>query len=356
MGRQEGPVAASLPVVQLHNADRTRAQVPMKIVVTGAAGFIGSHLCERLVRDGHEVVGIDNFDDFLYPAQDKRRCAQELVAATIGADFRLLRADICDGAAMAELIAPPVDLVCHFAALAGVRPSLRAPEKYMRTNVEGTSIVLESCRRADIKKVIFASSSSVYGTRTGEEAFLESDPCLLQASPYAASKRSGELLCGTYHELYGLGISCLRFFTVFGPRQRPDMAIHRFLQAVARGQPITLFGDGRSRRDYTYIDDIVDGVVGAIDTIREGSFNVFNLGGSTTTELRELVSLIEDTVGRKAVLDRIADQPGDVPLTFADIRAAQSAFGYQPRVGLRDGLKRHYEYYLSHAKPAAALH
>ena len=354
MGRPKGPVAASLQFVQLHNGDRTSARVPMKIVVTGAAGFIGSHLCERLVRDGHEVVGIDSFDDYLYPAQDKRRYAQELVAATVGANFRLLRADICDGLAMAELIAKPVDLVCHLAALAGVRPSLRAPEKYMRTNVEGTSIVLESCRRANIKKIVFASSSSVYGVRTSEDAFLESDPCLLQASPYAASKRSGELLCGTYRELYGLGVSCLRFFTVFGPRQRPDMAIHRFLQAIATGQPITLFGDGRSRRDYTYIDDIVDGIVGAIDTVHEGDFDVFNLGGSTTTELRELVALIEDIVGRKAVLDRVAEQPGDVPLTLADIRSATSAFGYQPKVSLRDGLKRHYEYYLAHAGPATA--
>ena len=317
----------------------------MKIVVTGAAGFIGSHLCERLVGDGHEVVGLDSFDDFLYPAHDKHRNAEELIAATSGTGLRLMDMNICDGPALATVIDPSVEVVCHLAALAGVRPSLRAPEKYMRTNVEGTTMVLEACRRAHVTRLVFASSSSVYGARSTPKAFEESDPCVLQESPYAASKRSGELLCATYRELYGLGVSCLRFFTVFGPRQRPDMAIHRFLHAILVGQPITLFGDGSSRRDYTYVDDIVDGITGAIAHVREGHFEVFNLGGSATTELRELVAVIEDIVGRKAIVDRVAEQPGDVPLTFADIRRAREAFGYEPAITLREGLERQYRHY-----------
>lgn len=322
----------------------------MKIVVTGAAGFIGSHTCERLVAMGHEVVGVDSFDGYLYPAEAKRRTAADISKSLKGQPYRLVEADICDEEAMAEVLDDSVGVLCHLAALAGVRPSLAAPRKYIRTNLDGTVALYERCRTVGIDRIVFASSSSVYGARklgdpSDLQAFRESDPCLTPASPYAATKRSGELLSSTYRDLYGLGISCLRFFTVYGPRQRPDMAMHKFTKAIVNGTPITLFGDGASRRDYTYIDDIVGGVVTAIERVQRDKFSIYNLGGTVTTALSEMVSIIEDIVGKSALIERLPDQPGDVPLTFANIDLARRELGYEPKTDVRAGLERFWDWY-----------
>src|SRR6185295_6751228 len=276
----------------------------MHIIVTGAAGFIGSHTCERLVAAGHRVTGIDAFDGYLYPAEVKRRNAAEL--ARLSTDrFQLITADICDPAAMAAAITGDVDVVCHLAALAGVRPSLAEPLRYLRTNIEGTGVIIERMRALGKQRLVFASSSSVYGAKRGENvaAFREDDPCLTPASPYAATKRMNELQLSAYRDLFGLGVHALRFFTVYGPRQRPDMAIPKFAGAIARGAPITLFGDGTSRRDYTYIDDIVSGTVAAIEGVAPGRYEIINLGGTHTISLRELVELLERVIGKPALID-----------------------------------------------------
>lgn len=318
----------------------------MDIVVTGAAGFIGSHTCERLVAEGHRVTGVDAFDGYLYPAEVKRRNAAAL--ARLPADrFSLVEADIRDRAAMARAIPPGTDAVCHLAALAGVRPSLAEPLRYLQTNIEGTGVILEQLRQAGVRRLVFASSSSVYGARPGADlrqvaAFREDEPCLTPASPYAATKRMNELQLSTYRDLYGIGVSALRFFTVYGPRQRPDMAIARFVDAIGRGRPITLFGDGSSRRDYTYIDDIVAGVTAAIARVEPGQFELYNLGGSGTISLSELVAIIERVVGRAAVVERQPDQPGDVPVTCADVARARAALGYEPTTRPEEGIARYW--------------
>jgi UDP-glucuronate 4-epimerase len=305
-----------------------------RILVTGAAGFIGSHLAERLVADGHEITGLDAFDTTLYDAARKER---NLAGLLDGPRFRLQRGDLLDAALLGDL-ARGHDLVVHLAAIAGVRPSLLQPARYARTNVEGTINVLEACRAAGISRVVFASSSSVYGARGAVEAFREDDPCLTPASPYAATKRAGELVCSTYRDLYGLGISCLRFFTVYGPRQRGDMAIHKFTRAIAAGKPVTLFGE--TARDYTYIDDIIDGVVAACRGVAPGAFAIYNLGGTRTTGLGALVELIGDALGKKPAIVHGEPQPGDVPITWADVSRAAADLGYAPKVPLSVGLAR----------------
>jgi UDP-glucuronate 4-epimerase len=314
----------------------------MKIVVTGAAGFIGSHTCERLVARGHDVVGIDAFDSYLYPADVKRANAAELAKLT---GFRLIEADIRDEQRVAEAIARDTDVVCHLAALAGVRPSLAQPLRYLRTNIEGTGVIVERMRTLELKRLVFASSSSVYGARPqAGEGFREDDPCLRPASPYAATKRMNELQLSTYRDLFGLGVIALRFFTAYGPRQRPDMAIHKFTRAIARGEPITMFGDGSSRRDYTFIDDIVSGTVSAIERVEPAMYELVNLGGTATTSLRNLISLVARVVGREPVIESLPDQPGDVPLTFANIDKARALLGYAPHTRIEDGVARFWEW------------
>ncbi|HEU0030797.1 MAG TPA: NAD-dependent epimerase/dehydratase family protein [Kofleriaceae bacterium] len=306
----------------------------MHVVVTGAAGFIGSHTCERLVARGHRVTGIDAFDGYLYPAEIKRGNARAL--AKLPADqFRLVEADICDAGAIERAITPDVDVVCHLAALAGVRPSLAQPLRYLRTNIEGTGVIVERMRALGLQKLVFASSSSVYGAKHGSDlrevaAFREDDPCLTPASPYAATKRMNELQLSAYRDLWGLGVFAVRYFTVYGPRQRPDMAIAKFTQAIAAGTPITLFGDGSSRRDYTFVDDIVSGTVAAIERIEPGRYELINLGGTKTISLAELVAIIERVVGKQAIIDRQPDQPGDVPVTYANIDKARAVLDYAP--------------------------
>lgn len=312
----------------------------MHVVVTGAAGFIGSHTCERLVARGHRVTGLDSFDDYLYPAQVKRANAAELVGLE---RCTLVEGNFCDPATVARVIDDSVDVVCHLGALAGVRPSLAEPLRYLRTNIEGTGVVAERMRALGKTRLVFASSSSVYGAKPGStEAFREDDPCLRPASPYAATKRMNELQLSTYRDLFGLGVYALRFFTVYGPRQRPDMAISKFTAAIAAGRPITLYGDGESRRDYTFIDDIVTGTVAAIERVTPGAYEIFNLGGTQTISLVELVRTIERVVGKQATIDWQPDQPGDVPITFANVERARVALGYQPTTAPDAGIARYW--------------
>ena len=309
---------------------------PLHVLVTGAAGFIGSHLCERLVADGHRVTGVDNFDPFYDPAVKRGN-----LASLAGSErFRLVEADILDEPAMVAA-AGGVDAVVHLAALAGVRPSVEHPVAYARVNAGGTAAVLEAARRQGVRAFVFGSSSSVYGD-AATVPFRESDPAAAPISPYAASKRAGELLCHSHAHLYGMGTVCLRFFTVYGPRQRPDLAIHKFARLMEAGEEVPIFGDGSTERDYTYIDEIIDGVSAAIGyaLAHPGSFEVINLGESQTTTLAELVGLLAGALGVEPRLRRLPPQPGDVVRTFADVSRARSLLGYQPRTTMEEGIRR----------------
>ena len=307
-----------------------------RILVTGGAGFIGSHLVEKLLGRGDEVVVVDNFNDFYDPAI-KRQNAGELSGAEI------VEADIRDGGAVAELFAKnKFDVVVHLAAMAGVRPSLLDPLHYQDVNIRGTLILLEEIRKSEGTRFVFASSSSVYGANE-KVPFTEQDDIHCPVSPYAATKRAGELHCFTHHHLYGIPTTCLRFFTVYGPRQRPEMAIHKFVRHTLEGQPIPFFGDGSTRRDYTFVDDIVDGVVRSIDSC-EG-YEIYNLGESETTSLSELVGMIGEACGREPVLDRQPMQPGDVIVTYADVSKAKAKLGYKPSTSVRDGIERFVAWY-----------
>ena len=320
----------------------------MRVLLTGAAGFIGSHLAERLLADGHEVTGFDSFYSFLYDAATKER---NVAALTGRPGFRLVRADLLDARLLRELCRGK-DLVVHLAALAGVRPSIADPPRYARTNVEGTLNLFEACRSAGVHRVVFASSSSVYGARDAAAVpFREADPCISPASPYAATKRAGELLASTYRDLFGIGITSLRFFTVYGPRQRPEMAIHKFTRALAAGQPVTLFGDGTTARDYTFIDDIIDGTAAACARVAPGELAVYNLGGSRTTTLSRLVELIAGALGVTPRIDWQPEQPGDVPITFADVSRAARELGYAPKVPIEAGITRFVDWF--RAQPGA---
>ena len=311
----------------------------MKVLLTGGAGFIGSHVAERLLGNGHEVVCLDNFNDFYDPAIKKKNI--EPAMATAG--YTLVTGDILDRDLLDRLFEDGgrFDAVAHLAAYAGVRPSIERPEIYQRVNIEGTLNLLERCRIYEVDKLVFASSSSVYGGRT-EVPFRETDDVMRPISPYAASKVAGEALCHTYHELFGLAVHVLRFFTVYGPRQRPEMAIHLFATHLRRGEPIKLYGDGRSSRDYTYIDDITRGVVASIE--RCAGFEVLNLGGSRTTSLGRLVELLAERLGVDPEIEREPDQPGDVPITYADVTRARQVLGYAPEVEIETGLDRFCEW------------
>jgi UDP-glucuronate 4-epimerase len=310
----------------------------MRVLVTGAAGFIGSHLSERLVARGDEVVGLDNFDPF-YPRAVKERNVAGLLA---GPRFALVEGDLRQPADLERVFgrARP-DAVVHLAALAGVQPSLADPARYADVNVLGTVRVTEAARAHGVRRFVFASSSSVYG-RDSQPPFKESDPCLQPVSPYASTKRAGELGLFTAHHLYGLDVTCLRFFTVYGPRQRPDLAIHKFARLILAGKPITLFGDGNTSRDYTWIDDIIDGVVASIDEQGRGApqFRIYNLGGSRTTTLKRLVELISGALGKEPIIEWKPEQPGDMKHTHADVSFVVKAIGYAPRVPIEEGIAR----------------
>lgn len=308
------------------------------VLVTGAAGFIGSHLSEALLTRSQRVVGLDNFDSFYDPAV-KRRNISELLGHP---DFNLIEGDIRDAAAVDRAIASGVDAIIHLAARAGVRPSIEDPILYQDVNLHGTNVLLEAARKANVRRFIFGSSSSVYGNND-KVPFAESDPVDHPISPYASTKRSGELLCHTYHHLFGMDISCLRFFTVYGPRQRPDLAIHKFTRLIDAGKPIPVFGDGSMKRDHTYIDDILAGILAALD--RAGGYHIYNLGESRPVSLSDLIAAIERALGMKAIIDRQPLQPGDVHQTFADVTLASRDLGYEPRTHLDDGLKQFVEWY-----------
>ena len=304
----------------------------MRVLVTGGAGFIGSHLCERLLSKGHRVVCLDSFNDFYDPA-----IKRENVRQALGHDnYELVEGDILDRELLDGLFEKnDFDAVAHLAAYAGVRPSIENPRLYQSVNMDGTLNLLECCRTRKVSKFVFASSSSVYGGRT-EVPFKETDPVARAVSPYASTKAAGEIMTFTYHHLFGINVHALRFFTVFGPRQRPEMAIHLFASRMLTGEKIKVFGDGESSRDYTFITDIIDGVEASIE--RCSGYEVINLGGSATTTLSDLVRMISTKLNVEPVIERLPDQPGDVPITYADVAKAKDLLGYAPKVGIEEGI------------------
>jgi UDP-glucuronate 4-epimerase len=312
----------------------------MRVLVTGGAGFIGSHLVEKLVAAGHEVVIVDDFNDF-YDPQIKRANI-----AGFAKDVTVCHVDLREGAAVRNLFhREKVDAIAHLAARAGVRPSIQLPQLYYDTNVIGTLHLLEAARVTGVERFIFASSSSVYGA-SKTVPFHEDEHLTQTLSPYGATKVAGEFLCSTYSHLYQMRVVALRYFTVYGARQRPDLAIHRFTRRICAGQPIDQFGDGSTRRDYTYIDDVIQGTMAALKY--EGPrYDIFNLGESETIQLKELISAIENALGKKAKINRLPEQPGDMPLTCADISKARKLLGYNPTTKFSEGLPRFVKWFLS---------
>lgn len=313
-----------------------------KALITGAAGFIGSHLCERLLAEGWTVVGVDNFDAF-YDPQIKRR---NIAACSKNERFRLIEADVRDRAAMDKLVGEGADVIVHLAAKAGVRPSIAEPLEYADVNVNGTVVLLESAGKHKIGRFIFASTSSVYGNN-GKVPFSEDDNVNCPISPYAATKKAGELLCHTYHHLYGISVTCLRYFTVYGPRQRPDLAIHKFARLIEQGKPVPVYGDGSMMRDFTYIDDIIDGTIAAISKCR--GFNIYNLGESRPMAVNALIAELEKVLGKKALREYLPLQLGDVQRTCADITKAARDLGYQPATSIQTGLQKFAAWLREHA-------
>ncbi len=311
----------------------------MSVTITGGAGFIGSHLCEKLINMGFKVICIDNFDDFYNPGLKEDNISK----IVNNNNFKLYRSDICNVDQMEKIfLENDVEIVIHLAAKAGVRPSIREPLLYEKVNVLGTINLLECCKKYNIPKFIFASSSSVYGGNK-KTPFSEDDNVDHPISPYAATKKAGELICYTYHSLYKMSIFCFRFFTVYGPRQRPEMAVHKFTRRILKGEQIEIYGDGSSSRDYTYIDDVISGVVNSLNRI-EG-FEVINLGNSNTVKLIDLVKLIEAVTGEKASLKFLENQLGDVYITYADIRKAGKMLKYFPKTNIEEGLIKFVRWY-----------
>jgi len=312
----------------------------MNFLVTGGAGFIGSHVCERLLGAGHAVWALDDLNGFYDPGIKRRNL--EAVRAS-GGSFEFIEGDITHARLMTEVFARArFDQVIHLAARAGVRPSLEEPALYQRVNVEGTVNLLEAARRAGVPKLILASSSSVYGVNS-KVPFAEVDPIFHPISPYAASKLACEALGHVYHQVYGLDIVMLRFFTVYGPRQRPDLAIHKFARLITEGKPIPVFGDGSTARDYTYVEDILDGILAC--TRAKFGYEIYNLGESQTVKLNRLIELLEGALGKRAIVDRKPAQPGDVPITFADVSKARVRLGYSPRVPIERGIPLFVEWF-----------
>ena len=317
------------------------------ILVTGGAGFIGSHLVERLLEEDRSVVVLDNFDDF-YDPRIKRR---NIEAALENGSYRLVEGDIRDSGLLDRLFGEHgFSAVIHLAARAGVRPSIEDPIEYASVNLDGTTRLLEACRSHQVDRFLFGSSSSVYGNNE-KVPFAESDPVDHPISPYAATKKAGEILCHAHHHLFGMKIACLRFFTVYGPRQRPEMAIHKFAAGMLRGETIEQFGDGLSARDYTYVADIVEGVMRALERVE--SYHIWNLGGSRTIQLGQLIEAIGRVFEVEPKVRRLPSQPGDVERTWADTALAKRELDWEPHVAIEDGLKLFREWFEYQARPVS---
>jgi UDP-glucuronate 4-epimerase len=315
----------------------------MRVLVTGGAGFIGSHLVEKLLEAGHDAVILDDFNDFYDP-----QIKHGNIASFIN-DVAVHRVDLRDNESVRKVFhREKVDAIAHLAARAGVRPSIQHPRLYYDTNVTGTLHLLEAARLTGVERFVFASSSSVYGA-SKTIPFSEDQHLTQTLSPYAATKIAGETLCSTYSHLYGLRVVALRYFTVYGPRQRPDLAIHQFTRRIDGGQSIDQFGDGNTRRDYTYIDDVIQGTMAAFE-YSGLPFDIFNLGESDTIQLKDLIAEIENALGKKAKINRLPEQPGDMPLTCADISKARKRLGYKPTTRLSDGLPRFVDWFLRSGK------
>jgi UDP-glucuronate 4-epimerase len=312
----------------------------MNFLVTGGAGFIGSHVCERVLGEGHAVWTVDDLNPFYSPALKQ---ANLRALEALGGRFTFVPGDLTDASAMDALLGlAQFDQIIHLAARAGVRPSLEQPALYQRVNVEGTVNLLEAARKHGVKKITMASSSSVYGVNA-RVPFSEEDPIFTAISPYAASKLACEALGHTYHHVYGMDVAMLRFFTVYGPRQRPDLAINKFARLISAGKAIPVFGDGSTSRDYTFVSDTVDGIMAC--TRQEFGYGIFNLGESQTVTLAYLIELIEKALGRTAVIDRQPLQPGDVPITYANIAKARARLGYAPKVKIEQGIPKFIEWF-----------
>ncbi|WP_009958791.1 SDR family NAD(P)-dependent oxidoreductase [Verrucomicrobium spinosum] len=316
----------------------------MKVLVTGGAGFIGSHTVERLLAQGAEVGILDNFNDYYAP--DIKRHNISAVQDRI----TLVEGDLRDPEVVERAFAEgKYDAVIHLAARAGVRPSIEQPELYIDTNIKGTFYLLEACKRHGVKKFVFASSSSVYGVNK-KVPFAEEDPILQTISPYAMTKMAGEQMCSNYSTLYGIRCVCLRFFTVYGPRQRPDLAISKFTRLILEDKPIDRYGKGDTARDYTFISDIVDGIIGALNYEEGPLCSIFNLGGSQTVNLNQMIGAIEDALGKKAMINEMPEQPGDVPLTSADVSKASKLLNFKPTTHLDTGIPKFVEWFLEMRK------
>lgn len=311
----------------------------MRILVTGGAGFIGSHLCEALLDKSDSLVCLDNFNDYYNPSIKRKNVASLLDRN----QFELVEGDILDSELIEDLFQKQsFDVVVHLAARAGVRPSIQQPKLYQKVNIEGTLNLLEQSAKIPNLKFILASTSSIYGSNK-KVPFSESDNVDHPVSPYAATKKACELMAYTYHHLYQFPVTCLRFFTVYGPRQRPDMAIHKFTRLISEGKEIAMFGDGTSRRDYTYYSDIVSGILNAIEHCN--GYEIYNLGESQTIELKALIQLIEKALGKKAKIKQYPNQPGDVPITYADVSKAREKIGYKPGVSIEKGIPKFVEWF-----------
>ena len=325
------------------------------ILVTGGAGFIGSHLSERLLIEGNKVLVIDNFNDY-YDPKIKRNNVEEVKKTCIEnnislENYKVFEGDIRDNDFLEEVFSNKIDSIMHLAAMAGVRPSIQDPTLYYDVNITGTGNLLERCRENGVKQFVFASSSSVYGNNE-KVPFSETDRVDNPISPYAATKKSGELLCHTYHHLFDMNIACLRFFTVYGPRQRPDLAINKFTSLILEDKEIPFYGDGTTSRDYTFVDDIVEGIVSSINYVNTDKkiFEIFNIGGDKTVSLIEMVETIELVLGKKAKLNRLPMQPGDVNRTCADISYSRKIIGYNPKTTFKEGIKKFIEWKLIYDK------
>jgi UDP-glucuronate 4-epimerase len=308
------------------------------ILVTGGAGFIGSNLCEKLLSKGFYIINLDNFNNFYDPLIKRANIKN----AGMSSDYKLIEGDINDCNLLLEVFKSfDIDVVVHLAAMAGVRQSLGNPQEYIDVDIKGTVNLLEFCKKFKTKKFIFASSSSVYGKN--ESPFKETDSIELQISPYAAAKRAGEIFCKTYNELYGISTVVLRFFTVYGPRQRPEMAISKFVRLIDEAEEVPVYGDGSFCRDFTYVEDITDGIIASIDY--NSSFEVFNLGNSSMISIKDLISLIEDKLGKTARINYLPEQQGDVKLTCADITRSEKLLGFKPKTKIDEGIEKYIKWY-----------